>query len=97
MIRGLAQKSNRSYSNGSTFSVTIPVGAIRVIIAYPAVLRDLTSIKDVNGMNTDITSAFVKSTIDVEGASSYLAIPYKVYTQDFAAPNDVKDTYTVTI
>ena len=97
LIRGLAQKSNRSYSNGSTFSVTIPVGAIRVIIAYPAVLRDLTSIKDVNGMNTDITSAFVKSTIDVEGASSYLAIPYKVYTQDFAAPNDVKDTYTVTI
>lgn len=97
LIRGLAQKSNRAYTNGSTFSVTIPVGALRVIIAYPATLRDVTSIKDVNGMNTDITSAFVKSTIDVEGASSYLAIPYKVYTQDFAAPNDVKDTYTVTI
>lgn len=97
LIRGLSQKSNRAYTNGSTFSVTIPVGALRVIIAYPATLRDVTSIKDVNGMNTDITSAFVKSTIDVEGASSYLAIPYKVYTQDFAAPNDVKDTYTVTI
>lgn len=97
LIRGLAQKSNRAYSNGSTFSVTIPVGAMRVIIAYPATLRDLTSIKDVNGMNTDITSAFMQSTVDVEGASSYLAIPYKVYTQDFANPNDVKDTYTVTI
>lgn len=97
LIRGLAQKSNRAYTNGSTFSVTIPVGALRVIIAYPATLQDVTSIKDVNSMNTDITSAFVKSTIDVEGASSYLAIPYKVYTQDFADPNDVKDTYTVTI
>lgn len=97
IIRGLAQKSNRAYTNGSTFTVNVPVGALRVIIAYPATLRDLTSVKDVNGMNADITSAFVQSTVDVEGASSYLAIPYKVYTQDFANPNDVNDTYTVTI
>lgn len=97
VIRGLAQKSNRAYTNGSTFSVNVPVGALRVIIAYPATLRDLTSVKDVNGLNADITSAFVQSTVNVEGASSYLAIPYKVYTLDFANPNDAKNTYAVTI
>ena len=97
VIRRLAQKSNRAYSNGSTFTLNVPVGALRVIIAYPATLRDLTSVKDVNGLNADITSAFVQSTVEVEGASSYLAIPYKVYTLDFANPNDAKNTYTVTI
>ena len=97
LIRGLAQKSNRAYTNGSTFSVTIPVGALRVIIAYPATLRDVTSIKDVNGLNADITTAFTQATVEVEGAASYLSIPYKVYTLDFATPNDTKNTYNVTI
>lgn len=97
VIRGLAQKSNRAYANGSTFSVTIPVGALRVIIAYPATLRDVTSIKDVNGLNADITTAFTQATVEVEGAASYLSIPYKVYTLDFATPNDTKNTYNVTI
>lgn len=97
VIRGLAQKSNRAYTNGSTFSVTIPVGALRVIIAYPAILRDVTSIKDVNGLNADITTAFTQATVEVEGAASYLSIPYKVYTLDFATPNDTKNTYNVTI
>ena len=97
VIRGLAQKSNRAYTNGSTFSVTIPVGALRVIIAYPATLRDVTSIKDVNGLNADITTAFTQATVEVEGAASYLSIPYKVYTLDFATPNDTKNTYNVTI
>ncbi len=97
VIRGLAQKSNRAYTNGSTFSVTIPVGALRVIIAYPATLRDVTNIKDVNGLNADITTAFTQATVEVEGAASYLSIPYKVYTLDFATPNDTKNTYNVTI
>ena len=96
-IRGLQQKSNRNLTNGNTFNVTIPVGAQRVIIAYPATLRDVTSIKDVNGLNADITSAFTKSTVDVQGNSNYTAISYKVYVQDFAAPNDTANSYTVTI
>lgn len=97
VVRALAQKSNRSFLNGTTFSVTIPVGALRVIFAYPATLREVTSVKDVNGLNADITSAFTQSAVDVEGAGAYLAIPYRVYTLDFANPNDVKNTYTVTI
>lgn len=82
---------------GSKFNITIPVGAMRVIIAYPATLRDVTSIKDVNGMNAEIKSGFTKSTVSVEGANGYTAINYKVYIMDYAKANDKANTYSVTI
>lgn len=97
VIRGLSGKSGKSLSNGNSFTVTIPVGALRVVIAYPATLRDVTSIKDVNGMNAEIKSGFSKQTVSVEGAGSYKAIEYKVYTMDFASANDTANKYTVTI
>lgn len=96
-IRGLAQKSGKALANGNSFTVNIPVGAQVVLIAYPATLRNVTSIKDVNGLNADITSAFTSSTVDVEGAAGYTAISYKVYRLDFAKPNDAANKYTVTI
>ena len=68
-----------------------------MLIAYPATLRELTSIKDVNGLNADITGAFAKSVVAVEGAGGYRAIDYRVYTLDFANPNDTKNTFAVTI
>ena len=97
IIRGLAGKSSGALKNGSTITVPIPVGALRVLIAYPATLRDVTSIKDVNGMNAEIKSGFALSRVQVEGANAYSAIEYKVYTMDFAAANDTANTYSVTI
>ena len=97
IIRGLAGKSSGALKNGSTFTVPIPVGALRVLIAYPATLRDITSIKDVNGMNAEIKSGFALSRVQVEGANAYSAIEYKVYTMDFATANDTANTYSVTI
>lgn len=97
IVRGLAGKSSGALKNGSTFTVPIPVGALRVLIAYPATLRDITSIKDVNGMNAEIKSGFSLSRVQVEGANAYSAIEYKVYTMDFAAANDTANTYSVTI
>ena len=93
----MSGKSNRALANGNSFSITIPVNATRVIFAYPATLRDVTSVKDVNGLNAEIKSAFTKSTVSVEGANGYTAINYKVYTTDYAQPNDKANTYTVTI
>ena len=48
-------------------------------------------------MSAEIKSGFTKSTVDVEGANSYSATSYKVYTMDFANANDTANTYTVTI
>lgn len=97
IIRGLSGKSGKTLSNGNSFTVTIPVGALRVVIAYPATLRDLTSVKDVNGLNAEISSGFTKSTLDVEGANDYTAKSYKIYTMDFAEANDKANKFTVTI
>lgn len=96
-VRGLSGKSSSALKNGSTFTVTIPVGAMRVVIAYPATLQDVTSIKDVNGLNAEIASGFTKSTLAVEGVSGYTAINYKIYTLEYATANDTANTYTVKI
>lgn len=96
IIRGLT-KSNAALSNGAKFNVTIPVGALRVVIAYPSTLRAITSILDVNGMNANITSSFASSTVSVEGANGATAIDYRVYTLDFASANDTANTFAVTI
>lgn len=97
VIRSLSGKSGKALTNGSSFIVDIPIGAIRVIIAYPATLRDLTSVKDVNGLNAEIVGSFTSQLIDVEGADHYSAISYKVYVLDFASSNDTANKFTVQI
>lgn len=96
IIRGLT-KSNKALANGNSFTVNIPVGAKRVIFAYPATLRDVSSVKDVNGLNAEIKSAFTKTALTVAGAGADAGIEYKVYTTDFADPVAKANSYTVQI
>ena len=96
IIRGLT-KSNKALANGSSFTVNIPVGAVRVIFAYPATLQDVSSVKDVNGLNAEIKSAFTKSAVTVAGAGADAGIEYKVYVTDFAEPVANDNSYTVKI
>lgn len=96
IIRSLS-KSNKALTNGSTFDITIPVGAMRVVFVYPATLRDVTSVKDVNGLNAEMSSAFRKSTLSVEGLNNFQGIDYKVYVTDFAEAVAKANTYKVTI
>ena len=96
-IRGLSGKANAKWTNGKTFTISIPVGAKAVIFAYPATLRDVTSVKDVNGLSAEVKSAFVKSTLSVEGANAYAGADYKVYVSEFAEAVQKANTYNVTI
>lgn len=97
IIRGLSGKANAKWANGKTFTISIPVGAKAVIFAYPATLRDVTSVKDVNGLSAEVKSAFVKSTLSVEGANAYTGADYKVYVSEFAEAVQKANTYNVTI
>lgn len=97
VIRGLAGKSTAALKNGSTFSISLPIGATSVVFAYPATLRDVSKVEDVNGMNADVTSAFAQSSIEVLGANEYKGIAYKVYRTDFAEPVAKANTYKVQI
>ena len=97
-IRGLAKSSTSALRNGSSFSINVPVGALRVVIAYPDTLRDLSSVLDKNDSNANIVSGFGEpEIIAVYGANSYDAINYKVYKMDFANPYDAVNVFTVTI
>ena len=97
-IRGLSGSSTNALQNGSEVSMTIPVGAQRVIFAYPADLTDLTSVKDTNGMNADIVGSFTKYVTPVASATGNSEqIMYKCYVLDFADDNDKENTFKFTI
>ena len=97
LVRSLTSTSGKALSDGSSFTITIPTGAVRVVFAYPATLGEVASVTDTNGMSAEISSAFTQYTVDVEGANSYDAISYYVYVTDFASANDTANTYKVTI
>ncbi len=95
-IRGLSSTDKGSV-NGDSILVNIPVGALRVVFAYPATLNDLSSVTDTNGLGAEILSGFSMTTIDVNGYNGYEAKEYKVYYIDYANPNDTANSYTFTI
>ena len=97
VVRALIGKSNKAFTNGSEFNIPLPTDAVRVVFAYPATLRDVSSVKDANGLNAEIKSAFTKSVVSVEGANGFAGIDYKVYITDFAAPLEKSNSYKVTI
>ncbi len=97
VIRALAGKTTSAPTAGTVWSISLPVGTTRVIFAYPATLRDVSSVVHVGGMNAVVTTAFTCTTLDVSGANSYTPISYKVWTTDFATALTAADTYTVTI
>lgn len=67
-------------TNGTSFTINIPIGALKVTFAYPATLDDVSSVIYIEGMSADIKDAFTKTTVSVEGANGYIPINYKVYT-----------------
>ena len=89
--------TNCSLANGSNIQCDIPIGAKRVIFAYPADLNDLCSVQDVNGLGAEILSRFKRTVMDVEGANGYQSKSYKVYYIDYANANDVFNSYIFTI
>lgn len=84
-------------TKGTKVQVESPVGAMRVIIAYPASIGDIASINDRNGLNALVTSSFTKSVVEVEGANGATAINYNVYTMDYAEPNNEANFFDVVI
>ena len=97
LVRSLTSKTTAAPAAGNQWNLSIPVGAQRIVFAYPATIRDVNSVLDVNGMNAEIKTAFTQHTIDVEGANGYTAISYKVYVMDRATPADAANTYRITL
>ena len=82
--------------NGTKLTISIQSGDSRVTFAYPAALRDVTSVMS-SALNLNVKDTFQKTLVDVEGANGYKATQYKVYTYIPAIPFATSDTYTITI
>ena len=95
LVRSLPTKTNAAPTQGTTWNLSIPVGALRVVFAYPATIRDVNSVSDVNGMGAEVKTAFTKYEVQVEGNNSYTAAAYKVYVMDLASANDTANTYKI--
>ena len=93
-IRALTTKQAKGNVNDK--SIAIPTGALRVIFAVPSD-KQITSIKDVNGLNAQILSSFTTKKVNVEGANAFTAIEYTVYYMDYASANDTANSYLVTV
>lgn len=97
LVRSLTTKTNAAPAQGNVWNLSIPVGALRVVFAYPATIRDVNSVQDVNGMGAEVKTAFTMQTVDVEGANGYTTKSYKVYVMDLASANDTANTYKITL
>lgn len=94
-VRSLPQNVLNA-SNGTKLTINIAKGDKRVTFAYPATLRDVSSVLS-SALNLNVKDTFVKTLIEVEGANGYNPIQYKVFTYIPAIPFASSDTYTVTI
>ncbi|MGN9096400.1 hypothetical protein [Flintibacter porci] len=94
-VRGLT-KSNKAYAAG-TVTINVPAGAQRVAIACLASKAGVTKVINETAMNADVTSTFVQSTVQVEGANSYTAQEYKVWVFEPAVPYENAATLKVTL
>jgi hypothetical protein len=83
--------------NGTTFTLNITAGATSVKFAYPAALRDVSSVKYVELGNGEVKDTFILTNELVEGAVGFTSINYKVYTYIPAIPFGDAVTYSVTI
>lgn len=97
LIRSLSGKSNKKVAKGQKYTISIPAGVSRVILAYDASIGDVASITSAEEFGSEIKDSFVKSNVNVEGANAYSAISYNVYVKDLAAPQANATTYSVTI
>ena len=94
-IRSLNKKEDPTA--GTALTLNIPAGTKKIIIAYPSTIRDVSSIKYVEGLNAEIKSIFQKSLLNISGANNYNPIEYKVfvYIPDVPFSNNV--TYNIVI
>jgi hypothetical protein len=77
--------------------INIPGGTQDVIFAFPETFGGAIDVRQQGFEMVDMSVAFVKTTVEVEGANGYVAVPYSVYHMTNASPFPEDIRYTITI
>lgn len=98
VIRGLTNKK-LAPANGNQMTINVAVGQQYILFAYPATLRDVTTVKYEETNDATLAQNFTKTLVDVadaRGGTNGL-MSYKVYAYGMAVPAAAPMTLTVTI
>lgn len=98
VVRSLTNKKLNP-TQGYTFTFNVEVGQQYIIIAYPAILRDINSVTYVEANDSGMASNFTKTLVDVADARGGTngTMSYKVFTYSMLVPASAKMTFKVTI
>lgn len=80
-----------------SFVITIPIGATKVIFAYPATSRPVASVRYQELADSEVKNNFTQTTVNVPGANGYAPIAYRVYTYTPVEPFSLVNHYRVFI
>jgi hypothetical protein len=83
--------------NGKKFSIQIPAGTHKVTFSYPSSLRNVSTVKYIEGMYAEVKGVFAMTLTQAEGANNYQAKEYKTYEFIPDSPFESPATYEVTI
>lgn len=97
LVRGLSGKTNKKVAKGQKYTVQVPAGTLRVVVAYDASIGAVASITSAEQFNSEIKDSFTLQTVQVNDASSANPKTYNVYVKDMAGAQANGTTYTVTI
>jgi hypothetical protein len=82
--------------NGSQFTINVPAGANRVILAYPASLQAVTTIF-YPPLQSDVKTTFTQTTVSVSAANNLFPTNYRVYYFTPLIPFGSATSYIITI
>lgn len=96
LIRGLT-KTPSKVIKGKTYTVNVPAGTMRVVVAFDATLGNVASITSAEEFGAEIKDSFTAMTVQVDDAAGANPITYNVYVKDLATAQENTTTYTVKI
>lgn len=96
LVRGLT-KTNKKVAKSQRYTISVPAGTMRVILAYDASIGAVSSITSDEQFGSEIKDSFVLQTVSVNDASGANPKEYNVYVKDLASAQGSTTKYQVTI
>lgn len=97
LVRGLTNKSNKKVAKGQKYTLSIPAGTMRIVIAYEASVGSIASITSDEQFGSEIKDSFALSVVSVFDASGSNGKNYNVYVKDLATAQATGTKYQITI